>query len=80
MWIPDFTLVWKIPTAIVAREEGPDSTYEVNEVLPSGKTLKAYSHPQIIPVDPSPLVDMMNNMHEAPLLDLLHRRFAAKKI
>eukprot|EP01033_Poteriospumella_lacustris_P013883 gene13883-9924_t len=85
IWIPDDVEVWKIATVTSVQGEGISATYTVDATPANAKGPKSFTHAQIIAVDASHLVDMdnmcmMNNMHEAPLLDLLRRRFLEKNI
>eukprot|EP01032_Pedospumella_encystans_P018057 gene18057-20568_t len=83
IWVADKTQVWC--QAKLRSQNESKTEYEVERVE-GGQTMiftvpSAGTHP----VDPSHLLDLdnlclMNNMHEAPLLDLLRRRFNINQI
>lgn len=79
VWVPDEKEVWKLADLVSADEEREEVVINDNglqRTLPSNK---------IHPLDPTHLEDLddlcsMNNLHEAPLLSILHRRFAKNLI
>jgi myosin V len=79
VWISDDKEVWKLANLVSANEETEEIVVDDNglqKTLPASKT-----HP----LDPTHLEDLddlcsMNNLHEAPLLSILHRRFTKNMI
>ena len=79
IWVPDKTEGWLL-CKIINSENCDEIEYEIQnqnkEELKRGKVLVSKTHC----FDSTHLIDydnicLMNNMHEAPLLDLLKRRF-----
>ncbi|CAM9491761.1 unnamed protein product [Scytosiphon promiscuus] len=76
VWVPDDEVVWRM--AGVVAESADGSSYTV--LSRDGKVEHEIPVGQCADYDPSHALDLadasrMNQMHEAPLLDLLHRRF-----
>ena len=80
VWVPQDTTVFEIASII---EEDLDLN-QISCQLSSG-VVQNFSRAQTHAVDPTHLLDLddlcfMNNLHEAPLLDMVRRRLAEDKI
>jgi len=87
VWIPDKNHGWCAAQVIHYDKESQQFDVEaLNEsVYYTNSIRQTFHHSKIHPIDPSHMYDLdnmclMNNMHEAPLLDLLRRRFYLDKM
>lgn len=79
VWVPDPRNVWQLGT--VQEDDGE----KLHVLLPDVDTEQQFTVDQIHPYDPSHSMDLeniseMDNLHQAPLLDLLRRRYLEDKI
>ncbi|KAL4136997.1 hypothetical protein PRIC2_000524 [Phytophthora ramorum] len=79
VWCPDPRNVWQLGTVV------EDDGQKLHVLLPDADAEQQFSFEQVHPYDPSHSVDLdnvaeMDNLHEAPLLDLLRRRYLEDKI
>ncbi len=82
MWVPDKKNVWNLAEVVEDKADESTITYQdpAHEAAPVS-LLRSATHP----FDPTHMLDLdnlcyINNLHEAPLLDLLRRRFFASNI
>lgn len=80
-WVEDAEEVWRLATVRSVSTDGTAVTVLNTDEETTAVVDKAKSHP----FDPSHAIDMddlahLNNMHEAPLLHVLKRRFRSDKI
>ncbi|CAH0477798.1 unnamed protein product [Peronospora belbahrii] len=79
VWCPDPRNVWQL--GVVVEDNGD----KLHVLLPDADTEEEFSFNQVHPYDPTHSMDLsnvaeMDNLHEAPLLDLLRRRYLDDKI
>ncbi|GMF09243.1 unnamed protein product [Phytophthora lilii] len=79
VWCPDPRNVWQLGT--VAEDDGQ----KLHVLLPDADAEQQFDVAQVHPYDPTHSMDLdnvaeMDNLHEAPLLDLLRRRYLEDKI
>ncbi|KAG7390369.1 hypothetical protein PHYPSEUDO_008197 [Phytophthora pseudosyringae] len=79
VWCPDPRNVWQLGTVV------EDDGEKLHVLLPDADAEQQFSFEQVHPYDPSHSMDLdnvaeMDNLHEAPLLDLLRRRYLEDKI
>ncbi|KAL8015194.1 putative Axin interactor dorsalization-associated protein [Plasmopara halstedii] len=79
VWCPDPRNVWQLGTIV------EDDGEKLHVLLPDADSEQQFRVEQIHPYDPTHSVDLtnvaeMDNLHEAPLLDLLRRRYLEDKI
>ncbi|CAI5704463.1 unnamed protein product [Peronospora effusa] len=79
VWCPDPRNVWQL--GVVVEDDGE----KLHVLLPDADTEEQFTFEQVHPYDPTHSFDLtnvaeMDNLHEAPLLDLLRRRYLEDKI
>ncbi|KUF99223.1 hypothetical protein AM588_10011287 [Phytophthora nicotianae] len=79
VWCPDPRNVWQLGTVV------EDDGEKLHVLLPDADSEQQFTFEQVHPYDPSHSVNLdnvaeMDNLHEAPLLDLLRRRYLEDKI
>ncbi|KAI9922395.1 hypothetical protein PsorP6_002691 [Peronosclerospora sorghi] len=79
VWCPDPRNVWQLGTVV------EDDGEKLHVLLPDDDAEHQFTFDQVHPYDPSHSADLtnvaeMDNLHEAPLLDLLRRRYLEDKI
>uniref|UniRef100_M4BXS7 Myosin-like protein n=1 Tax=Hyaloperonospora arabidopsidis (strain Emoy2) TaxID=559515 RepID=M4BXS7_HYAAE len=79
VWCPDPRNVWQLGTVV------EDDGEKLHVLLPEADAAQQFTVDQVHPYDPSHALDLrnvagMDNLHEAPLLDLLHRRYLQDQI
>ncbi|KAG6590699.1 myosin-like protein [Phytophthora cinnamomi] len=79
VWCPDPRNVWQLGTVV------EDDGEKLHVLLPDADAEQQFSFEQVHPYDPTHSMDLtnvaeMDNLHEAPLLDLLRRRYLEDKI
>ncbi|KAF4324271.1 hypothetical protein BBO99_00000915 [Phytophthora kernoviae] len=79
VWCPDPRNVWQLGTVV------EDDGEKLHVLLPEADAEQQFTFDQVHPYDPTHSVDLnnvaeMDNLHEAPLLDLLRRRYLEDKI
>lgn len=79
VWVPDPRNVWQLGTVV------EDDGEKLHVVVPEVDTEQQFTVEQVHPYDPTHSMDLdniaeMDNLHEAPLLDLLRRRYLEDRI
>ncbi|CAI5730535.1 unnamed protein product [Hyaloperonospora brassicae] len=79
VWCPDPRNVWQLGTVV------EDDGEKLHVMLPDADVEQQFTVAQVHPYDPSHALDLrnvaeMDNLHEAPLLDLLRRRYLQDQI
>lgn len=80
VWCPDPRNVWQLGTVV------EDDGEKLHVLLPEGdNNEQQFTVAQVHPYDPTHSMDLtniseMDNLHQAPLLDLLRRRYLDDKI
>lgn len=79
VWVPDARNVWQLGTVV------EDDGEKLHVVVPEVDAEQQFTVEQVHPYDPTHSLDLdniaeMDNLHEAPLLDLLRRRYLEDKI
>ncbi|KAE9048529.1 Myosin-8 [Phytophthora rubi] len=79
VWCPDPRNVWQLGTVV------EDDGEKLHVLLPDDDAEQQFRFEQVHPYDPTHSMDLtnvaeMDNLHEAPLLDLLRRRYLEDKI
>ena len=84
VWIPEKSQIWCRGTVLQSDAVRSEMEIEYCDST-GGKNIVTVSSTTVHPVDPTHMLNLdniclMNNMHEAPLLDLLRRRFSNNEI